>query len=812
MRFLDRLAVMALIALLTWLLFMGFSHADQRVQHSLAGLGAFMTSQGALHRDVLSARAGLLNNYDPLDVDMAGMSVAVNDALVSASSKSEREQGRNLLLVLRRQKALANQFKSTNALVQNSLAYFATYSGQVSANTLHPQIQGGVDRLSSAMLNLNLNGSSLAQEDVSTGIAVLEQYCARMRCEAEVQSLIAHARLLKDQLPIISITIEQLVRSDSDAPVAALRNLFLERQMEREDFAARFRILLYLASLLLLYLLVRWGLAVRTQAAVLQRQVALEHGVAHLSTRLIGTAPDEFGLCVRDALEQLAAVLGAGCILFVGRSDQVFGWPVTADLEKDQIEALKTYSMPRTGAEDSVARISRHGAAPDSIRRLFGQLTVESIFCLASPKAEGGSNLLFLGFQRANAGWPARQLAVLRTALDAISLSLDHASLENERRKLESQLEHARRMETVGAFASGIAHNFNNLLGAVSGQLEMAEDMRDLSPALRDHLDQMRISTDRGHQLVQALMSYGRRHDRHREMTHLGDLVLESRNLARAALGSSYRIDLDAGSGDAAVMIDGVQLQQVILNLCHNAAQAMAGGGVVRIRTGIKHVDEGQDESGKRLNSGDYAFVSISDEGVGIDAELRGKIFEPFFTTRPSGTGLGLSTARDIVREHDGSLSLESEVGRGTCVTIALPIPSADMILPDVAESVRQGTGEAILYISTSLEKCIAGEDLLAALGYEPTGVASLEQAVALLTADPGRFDAVIVGGYALNVDINAFFDAVRALAPQTLRILAIDRPQMENPNILAAAHISAVLQFPLNARELANILESSMK
>lgn len=809
MRALDRLAIVALIAMLTWLLFMSFSRADQRISYSLVSLETFLSGEGALHRDVLSARAGLLNNYDPLDVDLAQMTSAVNGALVSASAKAEQTHARNLLLFLRRQKALANQFKTTNALVQNSMAYFATYSGQVSATTLHPRIQTDVDRLSSAMLNLNLNGSRTAQIDVGNSIAMLDRSCAQISCGSGVRSLLAHARLLREQLPLISATIEQLIRSGSDGPVGALRDSFLRRQMEKEDLAARFRVLLYLASLLLLYLLVRWGLAIRMQTAVLHRQVALEHAVSHLSTRLIGAGPDAIMSSVRVALADLSDVLGARRVLFVGRAGSISSGSISKELESTEIDELRRYSMSRKAVENGIVRLSRQNSASVTINNIFDRFALESLYCLSSPSVDGYSNLLILGFAKAGSGWPKRQLAVLRTALDAISLSLEHASLEDERRRLESQLEHARRMETVGAFASGIAHNFNNLLGAISGQLEMVEEMDDLSCDVSDHLGQMRVSAERGHQLVKALLSYGRRHDRHRGMTAFDDLVLESRNLAASALGQSYRVELDAGAGDVHVLVDGVQLQQVILNLCHNAAQAMSGGGFIRIRTGVHQIDRLPDIAMKKMQPGQYVFVAISDEGVGIDSALQSKIFEPFFTTRASGTGLGLSTARDIVQEHGGSLTLESEVGRGTRVTILLPVPISHVPVDDAPEAIKLGSGETILYVSMSAEKCAAGEDVLAALGYEPVGVTHVSAAMDLLHADPDRFDAVMVSEYPWNEDVMAFFRAARVLAPNMARILAVHRPHEEKPYILATAHISAVLQFPLNARELAKILDN---
>ncbi len=811
MRLLDRIAVAALVSMLTWLLVMGFDRTDQHVQSSLASLDSYMTSESALHRDVLSARAGLLNNYDPLDVDLSRMSMAVEAASIPLPYPLERRSGQLLARSLDQQKMLAERFKTSNALVQNSLAYFAAYSAKAEERRFHPEIQRGVDRLSSAMLGLHLNNSRLAQDEVGTAIDLLSRACERYICEKDVHSLMAHARLLKDQLPGISMTIQQMVRSGGRAPADALTRHLLDRQMESGDAAARFRISLYVVSLILLYLLVRWGLAMRGQAAALQRQVALEHAVSRLSTRLIGADPDRIMPTLWDALTELGTALGASCGWFVDESERVHRWSTDHVFEPEEISAIRNEAALSGGAVLGVARLLPQTSRGE-IAGIIASAQMDSLCCIFSPDARRSSGLLLFGFAGTGFVWPAAQLAVLRSALDALLMSLDHAALHRDRRRLEAQLEHARRMETVGAFASGIAHNFNNLLGAMSGQLEMAEETPDLPTSMRSHLQQIRLSADRGQNLIQALLSYGRLRDRRQQMVAVDPLVLESCDLATAGLDASYRLIFEDRAGDARVLADPVQLQQVLLNLCHNAAQAMPPGGTVRIRTSRERVTKGFAAIGGRVEPGEYATICVKDHGCGMDTDLQQRIFDPFFTTKPSGTGLGLSTARDIVLEQRGALTLSSSVGHGTSITVWLPNSPDTQARPQTAETIVQGEGETILYLSIDDERRTWGEDLLAALGYEPIGAASVERAMTMVRTKRERFDAIIVGGEDPTSELRDFFSSLRSFAPTIPRILAVKHPERQSPRTLLKADITAVLRFPLSPREIALVLHEALQ
>ena len=286
MNWFERIAVIGFVAALTWLLFKGLSPQDPRLNDRLTAINLYATSEDALHRDVLTARAGLLGHYDTLDLHLARM----RDALTSIRSHEDAEGTRHLDALekhLFRQTSLAESFRSTNAIVQNSLAYFSSFNGRASASVGQGRVRRNVDQLSSALLQLSLDSSPMAAAELDRSISALAQLCRSRQCGSDTEHLLAHARVLKDALPTVAFTVEKMLFLSSAHPVAAMRHHLLAEKQTGEVAAAHFRILLYLASLLLLALLVRWGLRVRMQSAALRRQVALEHAISTLSTRLL---------------------------------------------------------------------------------------------------------------------------------------------------------------------------------------------------------------------------------------------------------------------------------------------------------------------------------------------------------------------------------------------------------------------------------------------------------------------------------------------------------------------------------------------
>jgi len=429
--------------------------------------------------------------------------------------------------------------------------------------------------------------------------------------------------------------------------------------------------------------------------------------------------------------------------------------------------------------------------------------------CATSITADGATVALGFGaIGRACRITAASELSLLRMALDTIAYALERHSMENECVRLETRLQQARRMETVGTFSSGIAHNFNNILGGILGHTEMAEEHLDPNVRSRRNLDAIRRGAERARDLVDQILTFGRRREGRREPVCVKTLVAETKSLLAPSLPAHIEIAVSETSETAVVSAEPTQLQQVILNICNNAAQAMDEPGVIEIQIETREMTDAAMIGRIGINPGRFVVVSISDPGRGMDEATLGRIFEPFFTTRPDGNGFGLATARDIVLEHNGTLEVQSAPGAGTRFDIWLPsVPClAPISLQRASRSADRGIGEAVLVLETDRESLLRHEEILAALGYEGVGFTGPKEAVQAYAAR-GRFDAALVchqPGSRFAID---FATKLRELAPKLPIILATSSTRDLEAPLLAASGVSEVIHYPFTSADLAGAL-----
>lgn len=810
MKIQDGAAVIGLVVLLTWLLIRGLGPADPGTQAALRALDHYVATQSALHRDVLRARAGLLRNYDPIVDHMAAM----NRDLGAIRGNLEKAERTDLLVPivadLREQEALAERFKSGNALLQNSLSYFGLFSSRLSHGAAHTLLSHTVDGLAGDMLHLTLDTSDATIKEVGAELAEVQSLCRQAACPQDAESLLAHGRLLHDLLPKVDRGLAALVRTDRRAPVERLRIHLQQRERSVEAASVRFRLLLYGVSLLLLVFLLKGEVKLRRRAADLRRQVALEHAVASLSARLIGGGACTTTL-VKLGLEQLGQALGAKRAYFYrGRSGTFCAWPAGDGDDRRAAALHLARRQDRSSAGIVHLRIGDPAVGPVEAALLRSLGTASWIAVLRS--ADSGSDC-FLAFDMdaaCGAKLP-RQLTVLQTGFDAICLAFDHEQAEAERQRLAEQLAHARRMETIGAFASGIAHNFNNLIGAIGGYAEMAQTRLEADNQDCQYIDQIQLAAERGRNLIDGLLDYGRRRQQRREPVDLTMLVNETRELAEAALGPHHAIEIVDGVDRALVVIDPAQVQQVLLNLCRNAAQAMGDSGTIRIRTGTSSLGQPLLHPHGPVSPGRYATVTVQDSGSGIaPGEIR-RLFEPFYTTKADGNGLGLATAREIIADSGGAITIDSQPGVGTEARVWLPLSGEAHELHAIPASPpahARGNGEGVLLMVEDPARRLSNEDMVAALGYEPIGVETPERLLELVEQGSCGFDAILICEAEITERSWALLAQLRSLCPGVPRILAIGSAAELQAGALAQAGVSAVIQYPPRAGELSSALQ----
>ena len=368
---------------------------------------------------------------------------------------------------------------------------------------------------------------------------------------------------------------------------------------------------------------------------------------------------------------------------------------------------------------------------------------------------------------------------MLRLAGDAVANALEREFLEHDRARLTTRLERARRMQMVGSLASGIAHNFNNIIGAILGYSEIVEPQLTRGTKLAQHIDEIRRAAERGRDLIDSILTFGRQRDARVRPVQVRALFEEAASLLRASLPPGVKLLIDDVPIEVAVSGEPAQLQQVILNLCTNAAQAMPHSGSIRITAEQKEVATFLPTSHGELVPGRYVCLAVIDTGRGFDESVARRLFEPFFTTRSAGTGLGLATVHEIVRDHGGAMNVQSKPEHGSRFEVWLPAVAADSTAAVGPAVPPLGRGETVLVVESERERLLYNEEMLAALGYEPVGFERPADAIAACRSAPNRFDIILVS-YAsqtsVGLDLNSRFAQGRASAAHSVRHFLHDR------------------------------------
>src|SRR6516225_5222091 len=305
-------AVLLVLVLLTWLSFRANNMDAERFDRALGALDRFAMVESALQRDVLSARAGMLRNYDPLVREVNALNELVRQLRDAASVDAEEAAAVDRLAAsVDRQEELTEQFKSSNALLQNSLSYFRLFTGRLFKADRNDPLAPAVSALATAMLQLTLDTSPAAVREVTDRLnGLVTQRLAPADFDS-VQALLAHGGLLTELLPTTDGVLKALLDKPSKRRQEALRTMLVAHQDVLRGTAQRYRLLLYATSLLLLGFLVRFGLKLRSRALALQRRAAYEHVIAGISTRLIDAQPREIDAEIKRALAELAELIHA---------------------------------------------------------------------------------------------------------------------------------------------------------------------------------------------------------------------------------------------------------------------------------------------------------------------------------------------------------------------------------------------------------------------------------------------------------------------------------------------------------------------
>ena len=341
---------------------------------------------------------------------------------------------------------------------------------------------------------------------------------------------------------------------------------------------------------------------------------------------------------------------------------------------------------------------------------------------------------------------------VLKDRLVRLPVAVRHAMEERrlrvEHTRLEEQLLQSQKMEAVGRLAGGVAHDFNNLMQIILSYAEMAVERSAMDPEERQDLEEIKKAANRAANLTRQLLAFSRKQVLDPKVLDLNAVLKDLEKMLPRLIGEDVDFRLILAPDLGRIKADPSQIENVIMNLAVNARDAMQYGGTLTIETGNTEIDEEYARFHPFLPPGRYVMITVTDTGVGMDAEVRSHIFEPFFTTKEAGkgTGLGLATVYGVVKQSGGYIWVYSEAGKGASFKILLPCvdeSAVEVKLGSEREESPRGS-ETILLVEdeSSLRKLVS--QLLRTWGYTVLEASHGEEAINMARIHPGAIDLLL--------------------------------------------------------------------
>jgi PAS domain S-box-containing protein len=388
---------------------------------------------------------------------------------------------------------------------------------------------------------------------------------------------------------------------------------------------------------------------------------------------------------------------------------------------------------------------------------------------------------------------------------------------EELRSRLETQLRQAQKMEAIGTLAGGIAHDFNNILAAIIGYSELSLVSLPEDHQAHWNLEQVLKASQRARDLVRQILSFSRQSEQDLQPVEIGPLVKEALKLLRATLPATIEIRQKIMPQEGRVMADPIQVHQMMMNLCTNAAQAMEDkGGLLEVElTEAELVPGSAPLEHPDLSPGRYQVLSVGDTGQGMDPRTLERIFEPFFTTkrRGRGTGLGLSVVHGIVMGCGGAITVESEPGEGALFRIYLPVLEGEVeSRPKLPQDdlVPLGT-ERVLFVDDEEAIADLGRRILEYLGYQATVVTSALEALQVFEADPESFDLVITDQTMPGMTGSEMVREMLKIRPELPIILCTGYSAVINPEKARSLGVKRFLMKPLDIAQTARAIRLAL-
>jgi PAS domain S-box-containing protein len=372
-----------------------------------------------------------------------------------------------------------------------------------------------------------------------------------------------------------------------------------------------------------------------------------------------------------------------------------------------------------------------------------------------------------------------------------------------EKERLHAKLQQAQRLESVGTLAGGLAHDFNNLLMAIQGNASLALTKLETSHPIYEKVKNITTYVEDASELTKQLLGFARGGKYEVKATQLNDLIQKTAQMF-GRTKKEITIRIQPQHNLLTVAVDRGQIEQVMLNLLVNAWQAMPNGGQIYIQTSNVALDSTYAKA-YNVKPGEYAKISVTDTGIGMDKAVQNKIFEPFFTTkeRGRGTGLGLASAYGIIKNHDGIINIYSEKGKGSTFTVYLPATDAEKIVAVKSDiSPLRGTETVLLVDDEDIILNVAAE-LLEELGYRTCKARNGHEAIEIYLKQQDKIDVVILDMIMPGMSGGETYDKIRQINPEVKTLLASGYSLDGKASQILRSGCNGFIQKPFNLEEL---------